>query len=65
MAGYAGLLNPFTLVDGVVSGPLGAGSVMATAPDGPVMGAVFSLAALLVVVGCYGALLLRFKRAVS
>ena len=38
---------------------------MATAPDGPVMGAVFSLAALLVVVGCYGALLLRFKRAVS
>ena len=65
MAGYAGLLNPFTLVDGVVSGPLGAGSVMATAPDGPVMGAVFSLAALLVVVGCYGALLLRFKKAVS
>lgn len=65
MAGYAGLLNPFTLVDGVVSGPLGAGSVMATAPDGPVMGAVFSLAALLVVVGCYGALLLRFKKAVA
>jgi ABC-2 type transport system permease protein len=64
MAGYAGLLNPFTLVDGVVSGPLGAGSVMATAPDGPVMGAVFSLAALLVVVGCYGALVLRFRTAV-
>ena len=65
MAGYAGLLNPFTLVDGVVSGPLGADSVMATAPDGPVMGAVFSLAALLVVAGCYGALLLRFKKAVA
>jgi ABC-2 type transport system permease protein len=64
MAGYAGLLNPFTLVDGVVAGPLGAGSVMATAPDGPVMGAVFSLAALLVVVGCYGALVLRFRTAV-
>jgi ABC-2 type transport system permease protein len=64
MAGYAGLLNPFTLVDGVVSGPLGAGSVMATAPDGPVMGAVFSLVALLVVVGCYGALVLRFRTAV-
>jgi len=65
LAGYAGLLNPFTLVDGVVSGPFGADSVMATAPDGPLMGAVFSLVALLVVTGCYGVLLLRFRKAVA
>ncbi len=65
MAGYAGLLNPFTLVDGVTSGPFGADSVLATAPDGALMGAVFSLAALLVVVGCYAIVLLRFRRAVA
>jgi ABC-2 type transport system permease protein len=65
LAGYAGLLNPFTLVDGVVSGPLGAGSVMSTAPDGPLMGAVFTVAAIALVLGCYGLLLLRFRKAVA
>lgn len=65
LAGYAGLLNPFTLVDGVISGPFGADSVMASPPDGALMGAVFSLVALLVVVGCYGALLLRFRKDAS
>ena len=44
-AGYAGLFSPFTLVDGVMAGPFGAESVMATPPDGVLMGAVFCLAA--------------------
>ncbi len=62
LAGYAGLLNPFTLGDGVVSGPFGGDSVMGTPPDGPVMGAVFAMAAAAVVMACYGILLLRFRR---
>ena len=62
LAGYAGLLNPFTLVDGVVSGPFGGDSVMGTPPDGPVMGAVFAMTAAAVVMACYGILLLRFRR---
>ncbi len=65
LAGYAGLLNPFTLVDGVLVGPFGADSMMSTPPEGALMGAVFSLVALLVVLGCYAVLLLRFRKAVG
>lgn len=65
LAGYAGLLNPFTLVDGVVAGPLGGDSVMGTPPDGPVMGAVFAMVAAGLVMACFGILLLRFRRALS
>lgn len=62
LAGYAGLLNPFTLVDGVVSGPFGGESVMGTPPDGPLMGSVFAMVAAAVVMAAYGILLLRFRR---
>lgn len=62
LAGYAGLLNPFTLVDGVVSGPFGGDSVMGTPPDGPLMGSVFAMVAAAVVMAAYGILLLRFRR---
>jgi ABC-2 type transport system permease protein len=65
LAGYAGLLNPFTLVDGVVSGPFGGDSVMATPPDDPLMGAVFAMSAVAIVLACYGILLLRFRKALS
>lgn len=63
LAGYAGLLNPFTIVDGVVAGPFGGDSVMATAPESPVMGAVFAMTAAAVVMACFGILLLRFRKA--
>ncbi|GAA1478514.1 ABC transporter permease [Nocardioides aestuarii] len=62
LAGYAGLLNPFTLVDGVVAGPFGGDSVLGTPPTGPAMGAVFAMTAAAVVMASYGILLLRFRR---
>ena len=64
-AGYAGLISPFSLVDGVMAVPLGAESVMATPPEGFVMGAVFCAVAVLLVVGCYAALLLRYRKALQ
>jgi len=64
-AGYAGLLSPVTLVDGVVAVPLGGDSVMATPPQGALMGAVFCAVAVLVVVGCWAALVLRYRKALA
>lgn len=65
LAGYAGLLNPFTLVDGVVAGPLGGESSLGAAPDTPLMGAVFAMTATGLVMACYGVLLLRFRKAMG
>lgn len=64
-AGYAGLLNPFTLADGVMAAVLHGQSVMATPPDGAVMGLVFVLVAAGLVAACYGLLVLRFRKALS
>lgn len=64
-AGYVGLLSPFTLVDGVVAGPFGGDSVMATPPEGLVMSTVFCVVAAGLVVGCYAALVARYRRALS
>jgi ABC-2 type transport system permease protein len=64
-AGYAGLISPFTLVDGVVSTALGGQAVVATPPSGVVMGAVFCAATVALVVACYAALLARYRRALS
>jgi ABC-2 type transport system permease protein len=64
-AGYAGLLSPFSLVDGVMAGPFGAESVMATPPQGVLMSAVFCLVAALIVVGCYVGLAARYRKALS
>jgi len=64
-AGYAGLISPFTLVDGVVATALRGDSVMATPPSGPVMGAVFCAVTVAIVVGCYAALLARYRKALS
>ncbi|WP_208542994.1 ABC transporter permease [Nocardioides euryhalodurans] len=64
-AGYAGLLSPFSLVDGVMTGVLGSDSVMATPPEGAVMAAVYCVVAVVLVVGCYAALLGRYRKALS
>lgn len=64
-AGYAGLISPFTLMDGVMAGPLGAESVMATPPQGVLMATVYCGLAVLIVVGSYAALVRRYRRALS
>ena len=64
-AGYAGLLSPFTIMDGVMAGPFGAESVMATPPEGVVMSTVYCAVAVLLVLGCYAALVRRYGRALS
>ncbi len=64
-AGYAGLISPFSLVDGVVATALRGDSVMATPPTGVLMGAVFCLVTAAIVVGCYAALLARYRKALS
>ena len=64
-AGYVGLLSSFSLVDGVMAGPFGAKLVMATPPHGVLMSSVFCLVAIAIVVGCYAALVARYRRALA
>jgi ABC-2 type transport system permease protein len=64
-SGYTGLLSPYTLVDGVVAGLLGADSSVGRAPPGAVGTAVYVLVTVLVVVGCYAALVRRYRGALS
>lgn len=64
-AGYAGLISPFTMVDGVVSGPLGADSIMANGPADAVASAVFCAVVVLLVLACYAGLVARFRKAVG
>ena len=61
-AGYLGLLSPYTLVHGVQSSLLGAESVLLAPPAGTTDGVVFVVVAALIVAGCYGTLLLRYRR---
>lgn len=62
LAGYLGLLSPFTLVDGVQSGLLGADSTLPASPPGVAGGLVFALASVLVIVGSFVALLQRYRK---
>lgn len=62
LAGYMGLLSPFTLADGVQDRLLGADSVLSAGPPGTAGGVVFLLVNVLVVAGCYAALLLRYRK---
>ena len=62
LAGYSGLLSPFSLVDGVVTNLFGAQSALPAAPPGTMGTVVFTAAYLLLVVGCYAALLIRYRR---
>ncbi len=64
-AGYAGLISPFTLVDGIIAGPLRGDSVMETPPDGVLASAVYCLVAVAVVAGGYAFLVARYRKALS
>lgn len=64
-AGWSGLLSPFSLVDGVSSGVLGADPSVGGGPPGAVGAAVFAGVAVALVCGCYAALLVRYRRAMS
>ena len=63
--GYTGLISPYTLVDGVVAGVLGAESSIGQGPPGAVGAAVFVAVTVLLVVGCYAALVARYRKALS
>lgn len=62
VAAYAGLLSPFTLVDGASSAVLGSESTFLPEPVSAVGGAVYVGVTALLVVGCYVALVLRYRR---
>lgn len=64
LAGYAGLFSPFSLVDGVQVWALHAETSTQIGPPGMTGGLVFLGVTIGVIVGLYGALLLRY-RAVS
>jgi len=64
-SGYTGLLSPYTLVDGVCVGLLGTESSIGQEPPGALGAAVFTAVAVLVVVGCFAALVARYRRALS
>jgi ABC-2 type transport system permease protein len=64
-AGYTGLLSPYSLVDGVVSGLLGAQSSIGQAPPGQAGGAIYALVTVALVAGCYVGLLARYRKALS
>jgi ABC-2 type transport system permease protein len=62
VAGYAGLISPFTLVDGVQTWALRAKTSIETGPPGTTGGIVFVLVTIALVAGCYGVLVLRYRR---
>jgi ABC-2 type transport system permease protein len=62
VAGYAGLLAPGSLVDGVVVWAFGTTNASVEPPPGNVGGIVFLLVSLAVVAACFGLLLLRYRK---
>lgn len=62
LATYLGVLSPFTLVEGVQSGLLGAEPALPASPGTVGVGLVFLLVVVLIVGGCAGALLLRYRK---
>ena len=64
-SGYTGLLSPYPLVDGVVSGLLGAESSVGQGPPGRVGTAVFVAVLVLLVLGCCAGLVARYRKALS
>ena len=63
--GYSGLLSPYILVDGVVSGVLGADSSTAQGPPGAAGAAVFLAVMAGLVAACYLGLVARYRKALS
>ena len=62
LAGFSGLLSPFSLVDGVVTRLFGATSSLPASPPGTLGTIVFTAVYVVVVVGCYAGLLIRYRR---
>jgi ABC-2 type transport system permease protein len=62
VAGYSGLISPFTLVDGLQTFALRAKTSSDIGPPGTTGGLVFVLAAIALVAGCYGLLVLRYRK---
>ena len=62
LAGWSALLSPFTLVDGLASGLLGAESSLPEGPPGAAGPAVFALVAVALVAACWGLLVARYRR---
>lgn len=62
LAGNAGLVSPFTLVDGVQHGLLGAKTTLPASPHGTMGALVFLGVIVLIVAACFGALVLRYRK---
>ena len=62
VTGYSGLISPFTLVDGVQNVFLGAESVLPIGPPGTVGALVFLGVTVLLIAGCFGTLLMRYRK---
>jgi ABC-2 type transport system permease protein len=62
LAGYAGLISPFTLVDGVQTWAFRAKSSIDMPPPGTTGGIVYVLVMIALVAGCFGLLTLRYRR---
>lgn len=62
VAGWAGLISPVGVVDGVQVWAFNASTSIVVGPPGRLGGPVFALAALAIVVGCYLLLLHRYRR---
>jgi ABC-2 type transport system permease protein len=62
LAGYAGLIGPFTLVDGVQTWLFGTVPNVPPGPPGTLGGPVFALVAAVIVLGSFGLLLLRYRK---
>ncbi|SFF38305.1 ABC transporter permease [Blastococcus tunisiensis] len=61
-ADYLGLISPFSLVDGVAHDVFGTDTVLWGEPPGAVGTAVFVAVTVLLVAGCYGLLLRRYRK---
>ncbi len=62
LAAYAGMIGPFSLVDGVQVWLLNAEATTGTSPPGTTGGVVFAAVTLGLVAACYGLLLLRYRK---
>ena len=61
-AGWFGLISPFSVVQGVQTWLLHQPNPLPADPPGTVGGLVFCAVTVLLVAGCYGLLLLRYRR---
>ena len=62
LAGYAGLISPFSIVDGVLATVLGADGTAPAEPPGTLGAVVFTAATVLLIAGSYVALLARYRK---